>query len=97
MEQSLNLQMAVIPQSFLDSLVEKIERLESFLNQKINKSNDFEWIESDQARKLLGVCRKTWQTYRDKRYIPFSQFGNKIYVRRSDLNAFMEANYIKSR
>ncbi len=39
--------------------------------------------------------QKTWQTYRDKRLIPFSQFGRKIYVKRADLEAFLEGNKIE--
>jgi hypothetical protein len=44
---------------------------------------------------MLGVCKKTWQDYRDKKLIPYSQFGRKIYIKRSDLEAFMQKNYIK--
>jgi excisionase family DNA binding protein len=46
---------------------------------------------------MLGVSAKTWQTYRDERRIPFSQFGRKIYVKRADLEAFMEKHYINSK
>jgi hypothetical protein len=44
---------------------------------------------------MLGVSSKTWQNYRDNRIIPFAQFKRKISVKRSDLEAFMEAHYIK--
>lgn len=53
-----------------------------------------EWIESDEARKLLGVSPKTWQNYRDQRLIPFSQVGRKIYVSRADLDAFLRSHRI---
>jgi len=64
----------------------KAQKEESLINQ---------WIQSETARKMLGVCRKTWQDYRDKNIIPFSQFGRKIYFKRSDIEAFMQKNYIK--
>ena len=48
-----------------------------------------EWIESEAARKLLGISPKTWQNYRDQRLIPFSQIGRKIYVNRADLDTFL--------
>ncbi|WP_368180309.1 helix-turn-helix domain-containing protein [Bacteroides caccae] len=51
-------------------------------------------MESTQVRKRLGISAKTWQTYRDERRIPFSQFGRKIYVKRADLEKFMEDHYI---
>ena len=47
--------------------------------------------------KLLGISQKTWQTYRDKRLIPFSQIGSKIFVKRADLEKFMESHYIESK
>ena len=54
-------------------------------------AKDDEWLTSEEARKILGVSPKTWQNYRDRGIIPFSQTGRKIYVLRSDLN-----NYLKS-
>lgn len=56
-----------------------------------------EWIESEDARKILGVSPKTWQNYRDKRIIPFSQIGRKIYVNRADLDAFLRSHRIGAR
>lgn len=56
-----------------------------------------EWIESETARKILGVSPKTWQNYRDQRLIPFSQIGRKIYVNRTDLDAFLRKHRIDSR
>lgn len=53
-----------------------------------------EWIESEVARKLLGVSPKTWQNYRDQRIIPFLQIGRKIYVNRTDLDAFLRKHRI---
>ena len=56
-----------------------------------------EWIESEAARKLLGVSPKTWQNHRDQRLIPFSQIGRKIYVNRADLDAFLRKHRIDAR
>lgn len=88
------LSMVVIPQAVWEQLVTDIQDIKSGLQSgAIGKAAD-EWIESETARKQLGVCQKTWQTYRDRRMIPFSQIGRKIYVRQSDVTAFMERNYI---
>lgn len=92
-----NLHMAVVPQSFLDKIEEKIETLESILLDKSDKEIKSQWIESVKIPKLLGISQKTWQTYRDKRLIPFSQIGNKIYVNRADLDKFMQSHYIESK
>jgi hypothetical protein len=92
-----SLQMAVVPQSFLDKIEEKIETLESILRNKSEQEVNSQWIESVKIPKILGISQKTWQTYRDKRLIPFSQIGSKIFVKRADLQKFMESHYIDSK
>ncbi|MDH6308510.1 hypothetical protein M2451_000821 [Dysgonomonas sp. PFB1-18] len=94
---AMNVPMVLVPQIFLDEIMEKIESLQSFLSKKLEGNSDLEWIESDRARKIFGVCKKTWQTYRDRRVISFSQFGRKIYIHKNDLNNFMEEHKVKSR
>ena len=95
--QGIELQMAVVPQNWLDELTEKLESVKSLLEEKTEEEINSQWVESTVARKLLGVSQKTWQTYRDERRIPFSQFGRKIYVKREDLETFMESHYITAR
>jgi len=88
------LQMAVVPESFLSKMAEGLEEVKNLLSEKTEEEMNSQWIESGDARKMLGISQKTWQTYRDKRIIPFSQFARKIYVKRADLEAFLEGNRI---
>lgn len=76
------LSMAVVPQSFLNGLMDEVREVKSLLQKKSEEEVNSQWIESTQVRKRLGISAKTWQTYRDERRIPFSQFGRKIYVKR---------------
>ena len=92
-----SLQMAVVPQSFIDNVEQKLETLEKILRDKNEQEINSQWIESVKIPKLLGISQKTWQTYRDKRLIPFSQIGSKIFVKRADLEKFMESHYIESK
>ena len=86
--------LVAIPQTEWQGFKEKLEEISSLvINRNAGELNS-EWIESATARKMLGVSQATWQTYRDQRKIPFSQFGRKIYVKRADLEAFMQAHYI---
>ena len=91
------LQMAVVPQSFIDNVEQKLETLEKILRDKNEQEINSQWIESVKIPKILGISLKTWQTYRDKRLIPFSQIGSKIFVKREDLENFMNSHYIKSK
>ena len=92
-----SLQMAVVPQSFLNKMEGHFEQLERILQKKSEEEINSMWIESVKIPKQLGISPKTWQTYRDKRIIPFSQIGSKIFVKRADLEKFMEDHYIKSK
>jgi hypothetical protein len=97
MQTENNLQMAVVPQNFLNKMEAKLEKLETILRDKSETEINSMWIESVRMPKLLGVSQKTWQTYRDKRIIPFSQIGSKIYVKRADIEKFMQSHYIESK
>lgn len=82
---------------------EKFEKLTNDLIEikeaiQTRKEEDFSssFIESKKIPKLLGISLKTWQTYRDKGQIPFIQFGSKIWVKRVDLETFMNSHYVKA-
>ena len=92
--ETINLQMAVVPQTFLSEITLELREVKSLLKAKSEDEIGQQWMESSKARQRLGVSPKTWQTYRDERRIPFSQFGRKIYVKKADLDAFMESHYI---
>lgn len=88
--------MVMLPQSELEAIKKKIDEVASLIVTRNNDEANSEWIESGEARRKLKVSQTTWQNLRDERRIPFSQFGRKIYVKKADLQAFMEANYITS-
>ena len=92
-----NLAMVVLPKAAWEAVASEIRELKNLLQEKSEEEVRNQWLESTEARKMLGVSPKTWQTYRDERRIPFCQFGRKIYVKRADLEAFMEKHYINAR
>ena len=81
--------MLLIPQEEWQSLHEKLDRLTDMVEKNQGCSPNCDWLESEEARKLLGISPKTWQNYRDQRLIPFSQIGRKIYVNQSDIDNFL--------
>ena len=66
-------------------------------HEAASKAKDDEWLSSEEARQILGVSPKTWQNYRDRGVIPFSQTGRKIYVLRSDLDNYLKSHRIARR
>ena len=89
--------LAVIPRAFLEKMEADITELKELMRIKNEAEINAQWIESIKVPKILGISRKTWQNYRDKRLIPFSQISSKIYVKRSDLENFMESHYVEKR
>jgi len=69
-------------------------RLDEIASNRTEEDFSKSYIESKSVPKLLGISLKTWQTYRDRGAIPFIQFGSKIWVKRVDLDAFLERHYV---
>ena len=87
--------MIVLPATEFEALKGELQEIKSlFLNSKEEAFRN-RWVESEEARKQLGICQRTWQVMRDNRTIPFSQYGRKIYVKQSDIDAFLESNLVK--
>lgn len=91
------LSLVVLPKEIWENVTATLGEVKEMLMAKATTGEKQEWIESTKARKMLGVSPKTWQSYRDRRIIPFSQIGRKIYVRTTDLEKFMEQHYVKSK
>ena len=91
-----NLSLTVVPSDFLSKLEQELFEMKDLLRQKSEQEISDQWIESVKIPKFLGISRKTWQTYRDKRLIPFSQIGSKIYVKRDDIEKFMASHRIET-
>ena len=86
--------LVILPKSELEAIAASLDEVKALIKGKANEEAQARWIESEEARKMLGVSPKTWQNYRDARAIPFSQFGRKIYVKQADLDAFLQAHMI---
>lgn len=94
--QAPTMAMVVVPQSVWEGVKDDLLQVKKLLIKKNTEEVENEWIESAKARQMLGVSPKTWQTYRDRRIIPFAQIGRKILVKKADLDAFMQEHYVSS-
>lgn len=81
--------MIMVPEEEWRNLHDTLEQIIDLITRRNSDDSSNEWIESDEARKLLGISPKTWQNYRDQRLIPFSQIGRKIYVNRAHIDNFL--------
>lgn len=69
---------------------EIISKVKESLNEAFLRSREEEYLTTEEVCRILNVCPKQFKKYRDDRRISFTQFGRKIYVKRSDLNTFMD-------
>ena len=89
--------MTVVPSDFLEKMEADLQEMKESLRVKNEQEINSQWIESVKVPKILGISRKTWQTYRDRKMINYSQIGSKIYVKRADLESFMISHRIDAR
>lgn len=87
---------AVIPAKTLSLILEKLDNLEKLITDNSGHVYENEWLNSKQVKEALGVSQRTYQCYRDKGLIKFTQIGSKIYVKRKDLDDFLEKHALKA-
>ena len=71
----------MVPNEFMEQLKGTLEKMKGYLKEEQKDAPMWMWVKSEDAREMFGVSRKTWQTWRDNKYIPFSQFGQKNLLR----------------
>lgn len=72
----------------IDEIKNKIE------NQ--NKKPHEVFIDNQEFLIMMKISKRTAQTWRDEGKISFSQVGNKIYYKLSDVEVLLNQHYVKS-
>lgn len=93
----MNEQIMIISNKQWYELIDRIKKIEESINSSDKNAKCDELLTSKEVVRILGISDKTWQNYRNKGIIPFSQIGRKIYVRKEDLDRFMNENRISER
>lgn len=81
---------------------EKIERSinelkEIIVAKKKNSSLTDTWLDIQDVCLLLKISKRTLQSYRDNRTLPYSQVSGKIYFKASDIEEHLIKHYVKAR
>lgn len=59
--------------------------------------NEWEYYTLKEALELLGIQRRSWyKTYRNTnpKVIPYAQYGDKVWIKKTDLKKFLEKRRI---
>lgn len=74
----------------VQEILQRLSRLEAHFIQKENKNHVP--ISNEDFIKLMGVSRRTAQTWRDLGKIEFIQIGKKIFYTQEAIEKFTEGN-----
>lgn len=47
------------------------------------------WLDNENVCRLLGISKRTLQTYRDNGTLPYSQINHKMFYKASDIEALL--------
>lgn len=66
-----------------------LEKLESL---NISQKNEVKYLTTNEVLKILNICPKTLQKYRNEGKITFSKVGMKLFYKQSDIDTFIKTN-----
>ncbi len=89
------MQVVTLQSEAFQELVEKLEAINQRLTSKEKEPKD-KWLDNQELMQLLKISKRTAQHYRDSGLISFSQVGNKIYYKLSDVEQLLGAHYNKA-
>jgi len=76
-------------------LMSKLDTIQSQISFKADPKKET-FLDNQEFLLLLKISKRTAQTWRDEGKISFSQVGNKIYYKLSDVEKLMQEHYNKS-
>ena len=51
------------------------------------------WLDGNEVCGMLGISKRTLQTYRDSGKLPFSRVEHKMYYSPTDVQKFLDSSY----
>lgn len=85
----------ILSKEQFDQLMTKVEDIASQVKSKTSQKQEI-FVDNEEFIKMMKISRRTAQTWRDEGKISFSQVGNKIYYKMSDIERTMQDYYNKS-
>lgn len=92
------MEVITIEKEAFKQIMEKLQSLEDrFIKMKVEAQTPLSerWLDNQDILLLLKISKRTLQSYRDERKIPYTQIGAKIYYKASDVEKFLKKNYRK--
>ena len=77
----------------LEKIYADTSEIASKLKAGIDQDPENIIYDNQEFMKLMNISKRTAQEWRNKKIIEFSQVGNKIYYRLSDIQKLLNDNY----
>ena len=84
----------------LNKILNRLDEIEAEISTiKKNKYQCLqeEWIDSQQVQFALKICKRTLQTMRNEKQIPYARINRKFYYKISDIEKLLEESYKQNR
>ena len=65
-----------------------IHRIEQLIDNPPEKGD---WLDNEAVCRRLGISKRTLQSYRDTRKIPYSMIGHKCYYKENDITEILNS------
>ncbi|WP_283643276.1 helix-turn-helix domain-containing protein [Croceibacter atlanticus] len=85
----------ILSKNQYQELLGRIEEINTKITETSKKPVDV-FLDNADFLQLMHISKRTAQTWRDEGKISFSQIGNKIYYRMSDVQTLLNKNYNKA-
>ncbi|MBW4971181.1 helix-turn-helix domain-containing protein [Croceibacter atlanticus] len=85
----------ILSKNQYQELLGRIEEINTKITETSKKPEDV-FLDNADFLQLMHISKRTAQTWRDEGKISFSQIGNKIYYRMSDVQTLLNKNYNKA-
>ena len=72
---------------------EQLKNLTVILKEKQKMNPEDLVCDNQEFMQIMNISKRTAQLWRDTGYIGFSQLGNKIYYRITDIQSLLNENY----
>lgn len=85
----------ILSKAQFTELTSRLDALQNQLNTQQPTSKK-SFVDNEEFLELMGISKRTAQSWRDEGKISFSQVGNKIYYKMSDVDKLLAEHYNKS-
>jgi hypothetical protein len=89
------MEMLIIEKQVLDELLGRLVHLKTKVDSLYANSGIAppQWIDNVQACRRLSAGKRTLQSLRDNKILPFTKIGGKVYYKPEDIEKMLLTNY----